>query len=341
MIPIAILLAVLYTSSESTDLSLEEERSLGELSSAISDIRSESVPLQIDPASTEEPSPATATFWSYYGLDHSVKHFMGTVDSPVASLMTHVYLGDRNRGTVFFLHGYYDHVGVHGRALSALVDAGYTVVAFDLPGHGLSEGTRVSIDDFSDYAVALEAVLEAVGEDVPKPYFFLGHSTGCSVAIEWLRTRGPEPFDRFVFVSPLVRSAYWTLSRIGNAIIGWFTDEVGRQPRSDSGDPAFVRFRRLLDPLQEDHFPLRWYESLREWNQRLETASFGEIPLFVIQGENDNIVAWNYNLAWLAKRFPGCQIERIAEGDHQLLNDLKVIREQVLESVLNSLESSN
>jgi len=341
VIPVAILLAVLYTSSESTDLSLEEERSLAELSSAISEIQSESDSLQIDRASTEEPSPATATFWSYYGLDHSVPHFMGTVGSPVASLMTHVYLGDRSRGTVFFVHGYYDHVGIHGRTLSALIEAGYTVVAFDLPGHGLSGGARVSIDDFSQYAIALESVLNAVREEVPKPYFFLGHSTGCSVAIEWLRTRGPEPFDRFVFVAPLVRSAYWSLSQIGNAMAGWFTDEVARQPRRDSGDPAFLRFRRLLDPLQESHFPLRWYRSLREWNERLETASFPAIPLLVIQGENDDIVAWKYNLAWFANSFPGCQVERIAGGDHQLLNDLEAIRERALKSALKSLGSSN
>ena len=43
-----------------------------------------------------------------------------------------------DKGLVLLVHGYFDHMGTWRWIIPELTKAGYRVVAFDLPGHGLS-----------------------------------------------------------------------------------------------------------------------------------------------------------------------------------------------------------
>ena len=55
------------------------------------------------------------------------------------------------------------------RMAEYLLEQGYAVVMFDLPGHGLSEGKRASIDDFSQYGCALSDFLAVIENHVHGP----------------------------------------------------------------------------------------------------------------------------------------------------------------------------
>ncbi|MED5413144.1 MAG: alpha/beta fold hydrolase, partial [Pseudomonadota bacterium] len=62
---------------------------------------------------------------------------------------------DKQKGTVFIIHGYFDHTGLYGHLIKHCLQKGLTVISFDLPGHGLSSGDPASIDSFNQYSDAL------------------------------------------------------------------------------------------------------------------------------------------------------------------------------------------
>ena len=298
--------------------------------------RQSMAPLRVD-GPIERPSWESAA-WRYYGLDRPVPHRFGYVIAPFGPdegtrIAAHLFETPQARGTIFFVHGYYDHVAIHARTIGEWIDAGFAVASFDLPGHGLSEGQRAAIDDFADYASAWNALIERA-EHLPKPWFVVAHSTGCAVVVERWLTTGVEPFERTVFIGPLVRSAYWGLSKFGSAVVGVFTDSVKRTPRRDSSDEEFLRFRTELDPLQFDGFPLGWFDALRAWYGRFVEHEPMEAQLLVFQGDLDDTVSWKHNMKKLREKVPGVKVVIIEGGRHQLLGEIPEYRGPVVEGIL-------
>jgi pimeloyl-ACP methyl ester carboxylesterase len=73
--------------------------------------------------------------------------------------------------TVVLVHGWGSRAGRLSIMAEALVDAGFRVVLYDAPAHGVSSGRLASLPEF---ARALRAIVEAVGP----VYGLIGHSLG-------------------------------------------------------------------------------------------------------------------------------------------------------------------
>ncbi len=89
------------------------------------------------------------------------------------------------KGTVFLLHGYLEHSGIYQPIIRELLDQGFSVLTYDLPGHGLSNGSPASIQNFDHYQQVLEAVYRYVNMQLnrPTPWLGIGQSTGGAI---WL-----------------------------------------------------------------------------------------------------------------------------------------------------------
>ena len=82
---------------------------------------------------------------------------------------------------VLLVHGWGGHAGRLSRFVSPLVEAGFSVIAFDAPGHGASLASLCSVQDF------IRAV-SAVAEDSGPLAGFIGHSLGAAAGILALRS---------------------------------------------------------------------------------------------------------------------------------------------------------
>ena len=81
------------------------------------------------------------------------------------------------------MHGYAEHSGRYLHAAEYLVRSGYAVYAFDLAGHGRSEGKRAFVWSFDEYLVDVEQTLSRARERAAgKRFFLLGHSLGGAIA---------------------------------------------------------------------------------------------------------------------------------------------------------------
>ena len=58
-------------------------------------------------------SPAAVNFHRYYDIHYEhVPHYFGTFQTDGWTIAAHVYLPRNASGTVFLLHGYFDHTGI-------------------------------------------------------------------------------------------------------------------------------------------------------------------------------------------------------------------------------------
>lgn len=297
------------------------------------------IPLKpIDTDSVRIHDRRVIEYFEFYGIRcRSVEHFFGTFESPPFALAAHVFKPKKAASTVFLLHGYFDHTGILKNLIRYCLDLGHAVVSFDLPGHGLSTGKRSSIDDFGEYAAALGNLIGLCAGRMPEPYASISHSTGGAAVMEYLA--GPDGgslLRKNIFLAPLVRSGSWKLSRAAFALTGKFIKSIPRGKPAGSSDTAFLEFLKN-DPLQNRSIPIEWLKAMYEWNRRIEQKEKLPSNVLVIQGADDKVVDWKFNIPFLKKIFADPRVKMIENGRHHLINEDIRIRTAVFSAIGNFL----
>lgn len=309
----------------------EEPQSIIEQS--VHSVRNRMRPLNLsqNPTHTKEEK----IYFYYYGLEFkNTEHFFGFFSSGKYKLAAHVFRPENPRGTIFILHGLYDHTGIMKNVIGLGLDMDYTVAIFDLPGHGLSSGEPVSINNFNEYTTAFNNFIDFISSWVKKPYHFIGHSTSCAIFTTYMQDNDHAIFNKIIFLAPLVRHKHWRLSRIGYFITKNFTRDLPRLDRDNSSDPAFNEFVDN-DPLQHDRIPFSFVKAIYRWEEQVRKFRPINKEILIIQGTQDDIVDWDYNIEFLGTVFPNKKDMLIEGAKHQLMNERKDIREQVFALIDN------
>lgn len=274
----------------------------------------------------------------YYGIDFENKkdHLsasLGYLDVSGYRVFVHTFQQEKPKGTVFVLHGYYDHVGIYDHVIEYLIDQRFSVIAFDLPGHGLSTGENVAIQDFHRYQIVLHSIMDAARNQMPKPWHIVGQSTGGAVIIDFLLTGGftpkTSPFKKVVLLAPLVRPQRWLLGRIMQSIVILFKQYIVRNFGTNSNDVNFLYFLRGRDPLQSKMMSARWVGALKSWVPYIESKGTSDVPITVIQGQQDGTVDWQHNLAVIRQKFSRSELVFISQAHHQMVNETEALRKEI------------
>jgi acylglycerol lipase len=210
-----------------------------------------------------------------------------------------VWCAERPRALVAVVHGLGEHCARYAALAADLVQARFSVVALDLPGHGEAPGPR---GDVASWAQLREQVVPAMftalrglpGQPMDLPHVLFGHSLGGVLALDYAIAH-PRTIVAVVAAAPGLRSAmppWWKLA-LGHA--ARFTapgtgfahglDESGM-----SRDPEVLALRRQ-DPRVHDRISPRLYFSFNEARQRvLREARLLHVPTLLLQGMGDRIV---------------------------------------------------
>lgn len=284
-----------------------------------------------------------AAYASHYGLAELVaeldaEHYLGTLEAYGYDIATQVFLpAARPRGTLLVMHGYFDHVGLYRHVIRRALARRYVVVAFDLPGHGLSSGARGSIPDFQHYQEVLADIMAALRPQLPAPWVAQGQSTGAAILMDHVLAAlaaGQRPqFVRVQLLAPLVRIAQWRKIRLGQWLLGRLPLSVPRHFRRSSQDPAFLDFLWRRDPLQFRRIPMAWLNSMVRWERHIHALPRCRFPVTLIQGERDETVDWRYNVGFVASRFFVEAQIHLPEASHHLVNEREDLREQLLQAM--------
>lgn len=209
--------------------------------------------------------------------------------------------GDLQGKIALLVHGW----GGRGSQLGAFVEplraAGYSVVAFDAPGHGDSSGRLSSLPEIEE---ALKGVAESLGPlDV-----VIAHSAGAAVAQAAL-ARGLDT-EKMVFLAPGVDPFHFT-RLFGDAM--------------DIGEPVLELMRQGI----ETRFgvPIHDYQAIRRASSQLT-------PLFVAHDLRDEETPYE-NARELAEAWPTATFLRTDGLGHR-----RILREgSVIGAALRFLES--
>ena len=300
--------------------------------------------LSFDPLKDCDPSaqPLAEKYLRLYGMDYSATdsagrylHRWGRVAVSSYTIACHYWLPQQapalpEKGMVMVVHGYFDHVGLYGHLVRYLLEQGYGVVAFDLPGHGLSSGERASIASFDDYVGVFEAILARVKRALPVPLSAVGQSTGGAILLKHL-SLGNRDLARAALLAPLVEPAQWWFNRIIYALGHRFLRGVKRVFKINSGDADFVHFIEHDDPLQPDYIPIAWLGAMRGWVKECRAMKPCDFPITIVQGTADRTLSWRTNLRILRRKFPAATVALIPNARHHLVNESPPLRQRVFD----------
>ena len=91
------------------------------------------------------------------------------------------------KGVIIITHGMGEHSMRYLEMVDFYTNEGYTVISFDIRGHGLSEGKRGHTPGYDFLMDDIERVYTQVKNDYPSlPIFLFGHSMGGNLVLNFL-----------------------------------------------------------------------------------------------------------------------------------------------------------
>lgn len=304
------------------------------------------------PDQDRELSVEMQDYCRFYGLDlweehPEVGYHQGYVGVDEHQVMVHYYRLPEpagSKGTVFILHGYFDHVGLYTQLIDRCLAAGFDVLTYDQPGHGLSSGTPAAIGSFLEYQAVLTAVMaQARQKKVRGPWFAVGQSTGGAILIDYLlsnhHSRETSEFHKVVLLAPLIRPAGWLKIRGLHTVMRPFLKRWRRVFAENSGDHRFLSFLREHDPLQARAIRVDWVSALRNWVPHIESARPVDFPVTVVQGEQDLTVDWAHNLRIIRNKFSEVKEQRLPDGRHHLVNEARGLQSKVFNTIIETFSN--
>lgn len=194
---------------------------------------------------------------------------------------------------VILVHGWEGRGSQLAAFAPPLLEAGYSVVTFDAPGHGASTGNRSSLPHFT---YALRGVADATSA---APHAVIAHSLGCAATT--LALRDGFQANRVVFLAPPLNPADYTAQ---------FGEILGLDARTIRG----------LQSRIEERFLRKWSDYSLAASARAMTT-----PLLVIHDREDTDTLWSGGAA-LAEVWPGARLVTTEGlGHRRILREASVI----------------
>ncbi|MFN8303811.1 MAG: alpha/beta fold hydrolase [Saprospiraceae bacterium] len=185
--------------------------------------------------------------------------------------------------SVVFLHGWESNSGRWKKYIRELVSAGFTVRAFDAPGHGLSGGQFINLPLFS-------RVLTAFMKETETPYALIGHSLGGAAVVMSMAAFGAPRVQKAVVMGSFAESArvlrdFGALLGLDECVVAAVNREIIRQSGisieaySVEGKAALLTDVRglVIHDRDDDVAPLEEGKAIaKAWRARLiETEGLG------------------------------------------------------------------
>jgi len=200
-------------------------------------------------------------------------------------------------GAVGLVHGQGEHSSRYNHVATAMANAGYGLITFDLPGHGQSEGRRGDVPAYHTLLATIDDLLAQIRQQFSHlPHFLYGHSMGGNLVLNYLlRNRPPlagaivtSPWLRLAFTPPKIQLA---LVKLVNRL--WPSLSI----RSKLDTTAISRDRLVVeayqtDPLIHDRISVRQLRQIAQAGQwALAHAHEFWLPLLLLHGSADRITS--------------------------------------------------
>ncbi|ANQ53361.1 lysophospholipase [Thermosipho affectus] len=194
--------------------------------------------------------------------------------------------GTPEKGWVVVVHGLGEHIGRYEKLIDGLVNKGYGVIGFDLPGHGKSSGKRGH--------TSIEEVMMVINEltvNLNKFHIF-GHSLGGLISIRYAQ-ENLNRIKSLVVSSPALYVKTSFSQKLLLSVFGLFypsfTLSNGISPENLSRNEEAVK-KYVEDELIHDKISVKLARSILK-NVALAHEKVGIIytPTLMLVGTNDRV----------------------------------------------------
>jgi alpha-beta hydrolase superfamily lysophospholipase len=205
---------------------------------------------------------------------------------------------DQMKGIICLIHGLGEHSGRYARWAELFIQAGYGMLAPDLPGHGRTEGRKAYVQSYQLLLDQVDLVLEQAEKLFPGvPRILYGHSMGGNIVINYAISREAS-LKALIATSPWLRLTF-RVSRLELAI-GKFMNSVfprirfkskGTNTERLSHDPEHWADVRA-DPLNHGMVTGRYFWIIHQLGEyALAHASEIQQPFLLMHGVEDKITS--------------------------------------------------
>ena len=256
------------------------------------------------------------------------------------SSRVHYYTWGSGPRVLFAFHGY----GESGTAFEFLgpgIPGDLTLVAIDLPFHGLTEwneGLNLEAKQLLDIMHAVARSLSAPGAPADAesalPWGLLGYSMGGRIALGLLHDY-PDRFDRLILAAPdgmKVNPWYWiaTATRFGNLLFRWSMQRPALLflllrccHALRVVNPSVYKFavHYIDDGRVRKELYIRW-TAMRHFKPGLSRIAGivrgRQLPVTLIYGRFDRIIRWERGEKFCKSAMQSCRLI-VLDAGHQLL----------------------
>ena len=245
-----------------------------------------------------------------------------------------------SKGTIVIAHGLGEHSGRYVHVGDFFARAGFTAFAFDLRGHGSSEGRPIFISRYQDYIDDLESVITHLGR--PEPLILFGHSLGGQLVLAYGQSGG-NPANGYIAASAWLSLSrpppIWLegVARMLNLVLPQWRFTTGIESDDTSRDQALLNSFPDLDK-GRGFITVRTYLEIIKTNRELMAHPSANAPVLLTHGEADSITSIEATRAYFEELLaPSKTFISYPEARHELHNDL--IRATVLKDYLEWIQA--
>ncbi|MGC9044743.1 MAG: lysophospholipase [Myxococcota bacterium] len=249
---------------------------------------------------------------------------------------------DNPTNTLLLTHGFGEYSERYIKLFEILNQMGISTFAFDLRGHGKSEGIRSYISRFEDYIADLTIIVDLVKEITKADKIsLLGHSMGGLIASYYtsryqmnIRTLIlSSPFFGLSMEIPLVKKI---AGNIASFLLPSFSMPAGIKGELCTHDEQVARMYDT-DPMINKYATARWFTEIINAQSKIEEiARKIEIPVALLSAGDDKLVSLDAEKRFFENLASKDKYHKIFEGFyHEIFNEIK--KEEAIEELKNWL----
>jgi len=244
-------------------------------------------------------------------------------------------------GVICIVHGLGEHSGRYKEFAETFTAQGYSVIGFDLRGHGRSFGKRGHVDGYNILMNDINCLVNMALELYPDfPCFLYGHSMGGNLVLNYALRRNPA-------ISGVIASAPWLnltsppakplliITSILNRIYPSLSLPNGLKS-TDLCHETKVQSDYQQDPLTHHKISVRLFKIMHDsglW--AIEHAREFPLPLLIMHGTADKVTSLEGSKRF-AEQVRECTFKKWHGLYHELHNEQE--KKAVLEYVLDWLK---
>lgn len=242
------------------------------------------------------------------------------------------WISESANRTIVVTHGLAEHSECYSDFAAQMCEDGFNVYAWDLQGHGRSEGKRGYVADFNDFVEDLGFFLDVVKKDIPndQPIILFGHSMGGLITLLHQLKSPNEKVQALCLSSPAlgyainVSAIKDTLAKLSNRFFPTLTlyNEIKYQDLTHDADKLASY---PMDSLRHDKVCAAIYLGMMEGFDYVFTNAdaFNKPMIFQLAGQ-DKIVSTAQSRHLFEKlNIENKLLEIYADSYHEIFNDLE------------------